>query len=224
VRRCSLSARRAVVDYAQDLSRKVAGVLRRAPDARDAELAAPTITVVVGTEDLSPRVAAADFDAPTRPLCAPEGLLNVLVGMPVSRHARRPVQASVVRVSCQVTTCRNHQYLPGGSRREQLDFRLERLEISPTDRSPPSGTSMPATAWAETSANPRWMRRHRCPPPARRPRSSMTKESSDLVVCVDNSDCRGSTTSGTGFRVECPLGEPMRHSTSNRCDNLPGAG
>jgi hypothetical protein len=73
----------------------------------------------------------------------PEGLRNVLVGMPVSRHARRPVQASVVRVSCQVTTFRNHQYLPGGSRREQLGFRLERLEINPTDRSSPSGTSMP---------------------------------------------------------------------------------
>jgi len=45
----------------------VAGILRRTPHAGDAELAAATFLVVIGTVDPPPGVTAANFDAPPLP-------------------------------------------------------------------------------------------------------------------------------------------------------------
>lgn len=55
---------RAVIDHTLELPRMVVRILRRTPDAGDAELTATTHDVVVRTINPAPRVATAHLDAP----------------------------------------------------------------------------------------------------------------------------------------------------------------
>jgi hypothetical protein len=80
------SARRAVIDHAPDLPAVVAGVLRRAPDAGDAEFSATASLIVVGAIHLSPCVGTSSLDSPTLPLGMLQGVLDFRLGMRLSGH------------------------------------------------------------------------------------------------------------------------------------------
>jgi len=74
-----LAVRGAVVHDAPQGASMVAGVLRCAPHAGDAELAAAAFLIVIRAINPSPRVAAADFNAPALPFGMPESFLNFLL-------------------------------------------------------------------------------------------------------------------------------------------------
>ena len=79
-----------MVDNPLQLARVIAGVLGRAPDARNAKLTAATLKVVEWTVQAAPGVAAADLDTPAMLFRMSERLLNFLFGMLGSSHFTRP--------------------------------------------------------------------------------------------------------------------------------------
>ncbi|MCL1960577.1 MAG: hypothetical protein FWG56_02085, partial [Desulfovibrionaceae bacterium] len=81
-----LAARGAVVHDAPQGPRVVAGVLRRAPYAGDAKLAAAAFLIVVRTINAPPSMAAADFNAPAQPFGVPESFLDFFLRMRGTRH------------------------------------------------------------------------------------------------------------------------------------------
>jgi hypothetical protein len=76
-----LAVRGAVVHDTPQGARVVAGILRRAPYAGDAELAAAAFLIVVRAIHPPPGVAAADFDAPALPFGVPESFLDLFLRM-----------------------------------------------------------------------------------------------------------------------------------------------
>jgi len=81
-----LAMRGAVVHDTPQSACVVARVLRRAPYAGDAELAAATLLIVVWAINPPPGVAATDFDAPTLPFGVPESFLDLLLRMRGTGH------------------------------------------------------------------------------------------------------------------------------------------
>ncbi|VVD27803.1 1,4-alpha-glucan branching enzyme GlgB (fragment) [Paraburkholderia dioscoreae] len=70
----------------------VAGILRRTPDARYAELAAPALGVFVGTVHFSPGVAfATALNTPTVLFRVRQCRLDLFLGMGSSNHLRPPI-------------------------------------------------------------------------------------------------------------------------------------
>jgi hypothetical protein len=95
--------RRAVVDDTPDLSSEVSRVSGRAPDARDAELTAATPGVIVGTIELAPGVAPADFHAPAIAFRVSQGFLYFLLGVPGAGHSISSTDVRAMTSRCQVT-------------------------------------------------------------------------------------------------------------------------
>jgi len=86
-----LAVRRAVVHDAPQGARMVARVLGRTPHARDAELAAATLRVVVRTINTPPGVAAADFHAPALPFGVTKRVLDLSLWVRRPRHQQYPI-------------------------------------------------------------------------------------------------------------------------------------
>ncbi|BAP88015.1 1,4-alpha-glucan branching enzyme GlgB [Burkholderiales bacterium GJ-E10] len=76
----------AVVHDSPQGARMVARILRRAPYAGDAELAAATFLIVVRTINAPPSVTATDFDAPTVRFGMPKRFLDLFLRMSGAGH------------------------------------------------------------------------------------------------------------------------------------------
>jgi hypothetical protein len=81
-----LAVRAAVVHHTPKGTCMVARVLRRAPYAGDAELAAATILIVVWAVKPPPSVASTDFYAPALRFGVPESVLDLLLRMRRTGH------------------------------------------------------------------------------------------------------------------------------------------
>jgi hypothetical protein len=77
---------RAVVDNPLEAKRVIPGVLRGAPDARDAKLSAAAFRCVKRTVHATPGVAASYLYSPAALFGMPNRLFDVFVGMPCSIH------------------------------------------------------------------------------------------------------------------------------------------
>lgn len=72
---------RAVVHDPPQRSGMIAWVLRRAPHARNAELAAATLIVVVRAVNLAPGMTATDRDAPALRFCMLKRIFDLFLWM-----------------------------------------------------------------------------------------------------------------------------------------------
>src|SRR5690606_25415929 len=81
-----LTVRGAVIHDATQGACVVTRALRRAPHAGDAELAATTLLVVVGTVDPPPGMTAANFDAPPLPFGMLERFFDLFLRMRGTGH------------------------------------------------------------------------------------------------------------------------------------------
>jgi hypothetical protein len=76
----------AAIDNAPDLACVRRRVTRRAPNAGDAELAAPAILVVERAVDLAPSMAAAQLNAPAVRFRVSQCGFDLLVGVSAAAH------------------------------------------------------------------------------------------------------------------------------------------
>ncbi|WP_181592157.1 hypothetical protein [Mesorhizobium atlanticum] len=91
--------RRAVIDKALQLLCFVPSVLRRAPNADDAEFAATTLVIVIWAKHLAPSVTATQFDAPSLRFGMLECGLDFLLWVRPTRHLnpQYAIQEAVVK-------------------------------------------------------------------------------------------------------------------------------
>ena len=91
--------RGAVVHDSPQGAGMITWILRRAPNAGDAELAAATFFIVVRAINPPPGVAASDFDAPTMLFGVPQSFLDLFLRMGGTGHKCSPVWREPVWLS-----------------------------------------------------------------------------------------------------------------------------